>query len=341
MQMTWQHKQSATMDPLPTVQLVSTGGTIAMKRDPVSGAPIPTIDGHDLILSIPEIGRVANVEVLNHSNIASAYLGPPEWIKLTRHIERTLKRPEISGVVVSHGTDTLEETAYWLDLTTMFDKPIVLIGAQRNASEADSDGPRNLFNAVRVAVDSGSRGIGVIVAMNNQISAARDVTKTHTMNVESFKCGDFGFLGSIDPDRIVYSRCSNRRQHLPIVVDEMPSVEIVSMYAGCDGAAMQDAVRRGVRGVVVQALGLGNVNKPLLEAIKFAIASGIVVVISSKVPNGRVLPSYGFEGGGKTLQEAGAIFADDLSPAKARILLMLLLQKSTSTQNEIQSIFSH
>jgi len=338
--MTRQFQHLATMEALPIVQLVSTGGTIAMKRDPASGAPIPTIDGYDLLRSVPEIINFANVEVLNHSNMASAYLGPPEWIKLTRQIESTLKRSEVSGVVISHGTDSLEEAAYWLDLTVNADKPVVLIGAQRHASESDSDGPRNLLSAVRVAVDSESCGKGILVAMNNQIGAARDIVKTHTMNVESFKCGDFGFLGSIDPDRVVYSRCPQRRQHIPILAEDMPLVEIVSMYGGCDGAAMQDAVRRGARGVVVQALGLGNVNKPLFEAIKSAIASGVVVVISSKVPNGRVLPSYGFEGGGKTLQDVGAIFADDLGPAKARILLMLLLQSIEATPSELQAAFS-
>lgn len=336
-----QHQHLATTETLPTVQFVATGGTIAMKRDPVSGAPIPTIDGDDLLLSVPEIAKVANVEVHNHSNIASAYLGPPEWIRLTRQIETTLMRPEITGVVISHGTDSLEETAYWLDLTINSAKPVVLVGAQRNASEVDSDGPRNLLNAVRVAVDAQSSGNGVMVAMNSQISPARNVVKTHTMNVESFKCGDSGFLGSIDPDRVVYSRRPQRRQHIPIILAEMPTVEIVSMYAGCDGAAMKDAVRRGVRGVVVQAFGLGNVNRPLFEAIKSAVASGVAVVISSKVPTGRVLPLYGFEGGGKTLKDVGAIFADDLGPAKARILLMLLLQKNGTTKCEFQAAFNH
>lgn len=334
------NQHSAIKGSLPIVQLVATGGTIAMKRDPISDAPVPAITGDDLLSLVPRISEIANIEVLNHSNIASAYLGPTEWIRLTRLVEKTLVRPEVAGIVVSHGTDSLEETAYWLDLTVKSERPVVLVGAQRNASESDSDGPRNLLSAVRVAVAAESRGCGVMIAMNNQISAARDVVKTHTMNVESFKCGDAGFLGSIDPDRLVYSRSPLRRQHIPIVVEQMPAIELVSMYGGCDGTAVTDAVRRGAKGIVVQALGLGNVNIPLFAAIKSAIAEGVAVVVSSRVPSGRVLPSYGFEGGGKTLKDAGAVFADDLSPAKARILLMLLLQKREATQHDLQAAFS-
>lgn len=325
---------------LPIVQFIATGGTIAMKRDPSTNAPVPAMTGDDLFSSVPGIDEIANIEVLNHSNIASAYMGPTEWGSLTRQVNKTLDRSDVSGVVISHGTDSLEETAYWLDLTVKSGKPVVLVGAQRNASELDSDGPRNLFSAVRVAAGAESRDRGVMVVMNNQISAAREVVKTHTMNVESFKCGDAGFLGEIDPDRLVFSRSPLRRQHIAIAVEKMPAIEIVAMYGGCDGAAVTDAMRRGAKGIVVQAFGLGNVNVPLFTAIKSALAEGVVIVVSSRVPNGRVLPSYGFEGGGKTLKDAGAVFSDDLSPAKARILLMLLLQKGASTQLALQTAFN-
>lgn len=133
---------------LPLVQFVSTGGTIAMRRDPTTNAPVPAITGDDLLSSAPGISEIANIEVLNHSNIPSAYLGPEQWMTLTHQIERTLARPDIVGVIISHGTDSLEETAFWLDLTVKSDKPVVLVGAQRNASEEDSDGPRNLLSAV-------------------------------------------------------------------------------------------------------------------------------------------------------------------------------------------------
>ena len=325
---------------LPVCPLIATGGTIAMKIDPVKKAPVPAISGEDLVATVPEVSKYAKVEVNNVSNVPSDYMDPPRWIALTSEVNRALARPEVAGVIISHGTDTLEETAYWLDLTTNSEKPIILIGAQRNASEPDFDGPRNLLNAVRICVDPQSKGKGAMLAMNNQINAARDVTKTHTSSVETFKSGDFGFLGIVDYDRVVFSRAPLQRQHVPIKTDAMPHVEIVAMYGGADGYLVRAAVEHGAKGIVIQGLGWGNVNLPMFAAIKEAIAKGVPVVITSRVPNGRVLPNYGFEGGGKTLVDAGAVMGDDLSAQKARILLMLLHQDATMGQKELQAAFN-
>jgi len=324
----------------PVVVLLATGGTIAMKIGPVKHAPVPAISGEDLLATVPEVRKYANVEVKNVSNVPSDYMDPVRWTALTGEVNTSLARPEVAGVIISHGTDTLEETAYWLDLTVNSDKPVILIGAQRNASEPDFDGPRNLLNAVRIAVDPQSKGKGAMLAMNSQINAAREVTKTHTSSVETFKSGDFGFLGEVDFDRVVYWREPLRRQHVPIKTDNMPYVEIIPMYGGADGYLVAAAVDHGAKGLVIQGLGWGNVNKPMFAAIKSAIAKGVPVVITSRVPNGRVLPNYGWEGGGKTLVEAGAVMADDLSPQKARILLMLLLQHGVSGQQDIQAAFN-
>lgn len=324
----------------PLVQFIATGGTIAMKIDPVKNAPVPAISGDDLLATVPDVGKFATIQVNNLSNVPSDYMDPPRWMQLTRAVQAALDRPETAGVIVSHGTDTLEETAFWLDLTVKSSKPIVLIGAQRNASSSDFDGPRNLLNAVRIAVDEGARDKGVMLAMNNQINAARYVTKTHTANVETFNSGEFGFLGEVYPDRVIFISAPQRRQHIPIRTEKMPEVEIVAMYGGADGAALRSAVDRGVKGIVVQALGMGNMNMPMYEAVKYAISKNVPVVISTRVPNGRVMPSYGFVGGGKTTFEAGAVMADDLKPAKARILLMLLLQSGVSSQADLQAAFS-
>ncbi|MBV5340851.1 MAG: asparaginase [Deltaproteobacteria bacterium] len=326
------------MAELPVVKLIATGGTIAMKIDPVKKAPVPAISGEDLISTVPEIASVAKIEVENLSNIPSDYMAPDSWVGLQKAVVATLARPEVAGAIVSHGTDTLEESAYFLDLTVASNKPIVLIGAQRNASEKDFDGPRNLFNAARICVTPEATGKGSMIAMNNQINAAREVVKTHTSDVETFKSGDYGFIGSADNDRVIFYRTPTRRQHIPLLQDKLPAVEIISMYAGADGAMINAAVAAGAKGIVVQALGWGNVNKPMFAAIKNAIAKGTSVVISTRVHNGRVLPVYGFEGGGKTLQQAGAIFADNLSPQKARILLMLALQ-TTNKAKDIQKLF--
>lgn len=331
---------SGAQNNLPVCPLIATGGTIAMKIDPVKKAPVPAISGEDLVATVPEVSKYARVEVNNVSNVPSDYMDPPRWIALTNEVNRALARSEVAGVIISHGTDTLEETAYWLDVTISSDKPVVLIGAQRNASEPDFDGPRNLLNAVRICVDPQSKGKGAMLAMNNQINAARDVTKTHTSSVETFKSGDFGFLGIVDYDRIIYSRAPVRRQHVPINAGTMPYVEIVAMYGGADGQLIKAAVDHGAKGIVVQGLGWGNVNLPMFAAIKEAIAKGVPVVITSRVPNGRVLPNYGFDGGGKTLVNVGAVMGDDLSPQKARILLMLLLQDGANNQKDVQEAFN-
>ncbi|NLX18803.1 MAG: asparaginase [Desulfobulbus sp.] len=312
---------------LPVVALIATGGTIAMKIDPVKKAPVPAISGEDLLTTVPEIAEFARIEVQNLSNVASDYMDAARWIGLQKAVVATLARPEVAGVIVSHGTDTLEETAYFLDLTVASEKPIVLIGAQRNASEKDFDGPRNLLNAARICVSPDAKNKGAMIALNNQINAARDVTKTHTSDVETFKSGDFGFLGVVDNDRVLFYRAPLRRQHIALTKDDLPYVEIVTMYGGADGRLIKAAVDGGAKGIVVEALGWGNVNIPMYEAIKEAIEKDVAVVISTRVPNGRVLPVYGFQGGGSTLKEAGAVFADNLTPQKARILLLLALQE--------------
>jgi L-asparaginase len=325
----------------PVVVLIATGGTIAMKIDPVKKAPVPAISGDDLLATVPGVSKYAKVEVNNVSNVPSDYMDPARWVQLSKVVQDTLARPGVSGVIVSHGTDTLEETAFWLDLTVKSDKPVVLIGAQRNASESDFDGPHNLLNAVRIAVDPQALGKGVMLAMNGQINAAREVTKTHTSSVETFKSGDYGFIGVVDNDRVLFARSPLRRQFVPVKADRMPEVEIVAMYGGADGRLLRAAVDSGAKGIVVQALGWGNMNIPMFGAVKYALSKNIPVVIASRVPNGRVLPNYGFEGGGKTLVDAGAVMADDLSPQKARILLMLLLQNGSSGQRDLQAAFSH
>lgn len=324
---------------LPTVKFIATGGTIAMKIDPVKNAPVPAITGDDLLSTVPEVGKFAKIEVSNISNVPSDYMNPERWVQLTKEVQRALDRSDVAGVIVSHGTDTLEETAFWLDLTIQSKKPVVLIGAQRNASVSDFDGPRNLTNAVRIVVNKQSEGKGVMLAMNNQINSARYVTKTHTANVETFNSGVFGFIGEVYPDRVIYAYTPVRRQHIEIKAEKMPTVEIIPMYGGADGVSLKQAVDRGVQGIVIQALGMGNMNESMYEAVKYATSKNVPVVVSTRVQNGRVMASYGFIGGGKTVFDAGAVMADDLRAQKARILLMLLLQQGIKDKKSIQEAF--
>ena len=197
-----------------------------------------------------------------------------------------------------------------------------------------------MLNAVRIAVDKQSRGKGAVIALNDRINAAREVTKAHTSNVETFESGDAGFLGEVNSDRVVYWRSPTRRQHVALTAERMPYVEIVPMYGGADGHLVEAAVAHGARGLVIQSLGMGNVNKPMYRAIQQAIGKGVAVVISTRVPHGRVLPHYGYDGGGQTLVAAGAVMGDDLSPQKARILLMLLLQSGVTAQKDCRPLRS-
>lgn len=329
----------------PVVHFIATGGTIAMKIDPATQGVVPAVSGDDLMQTVPEASAQAKIEVNNFSAMSANYVEPKWWSRLTWTVQAALSRDEVAGVVIAHGTDTMEETAYWLDLTVASDKPVVLTGAQRNASSPDFDGPRNLLNAIRIVVSPDARGKGVMLAMNNQINAARSVTKTHTGDVETFKSGDFGLLGGVWDDRVLFTRAPLRRQHIELAHDtatgaaEMPRVEILAMFGGADGALLRYAVDQGARGIVVQAVGMGNMNVSMYEAVLYALSKDVPVVISTRVPNGRTMPVYGFVGGGKTTVEAGAVMAGDLSPQKARLLLILLLHRGVTSTRELQAAF--
>ncbi|WP_290653315.1 asparaginase [Aquisalimonas sp.] len=316
-------------DEVPVCMMIATGGTIAMRPDPETGAPVPADAGEDLLEAVPAVGDYADIEMYNLSNVPSDYMNPRRWIELQQEVEAALERDEVAGVIVSHGTDTLEETGYFLDLTVDSEKPIALIGALRDAAADDFDGPRNLVGAARVCASEEAMGRGAMLVMNDRIDAARDVRKGHTHAADTFHSGEKGYLGTVEPDELVFHRAPERRQHVPLVDDELPRVDIVMMYGGAEGDKLQSSIDNGAEGVVVQALGWGNVNESLYEAIQDATEAGIPVVISSRSPEGHVRPHYGFDGGGKTLEEAGAVFAGDLLPHKARILLMLAMQHTT------------
>ncbi len=231
------------------------------------------------------------------------------------------------------------ETAYFLDLTVRSDKPVVVVGAQRAASVPDSDGPRNLGDAIRTVILPDSRGLGTLVVLNGEIHAARDVTKTHTWNVATFMSPGFGALGSVEPDGVRYYRAPVRRQQLS-VNGELGRVDIVTNYAGADGRAILGLLEQGgLGGLVVEASGLGNVSSAMHDAIVEAREQGIPVVISTRVHAGRTIPMYVGPGKGVTLREIGCVFADNLSPHKARVLLLVALTH-TNRPDELQEIFS-
>src|SRR3984893_4165077 len=239
----------ADAQKLPTVALLSTGGTIASKHDPLKGGYLPALSGEDLIAAVPAIKTIAQIQVEQISNISSSDMTPEIWIRLAARVNELLARPEIAGIVVTHGTNTLEETAYFLDLTTRSTKPVILVGAERPASDPDSDGPRNLLNAIRVAISPEAVNKGAVVVMNGQINAARDVTKTSTSQVETFRSLEFGELGVVDLQGVRFYRAPLRRQTIAVnSKTQLGNVDIVMSYAGADGRMIRSMVEGSVQG---------------------------------------------------------------------------------------------
>jgi L-asparaginase len=325
---------------LPTVAVLSTGGTIASRQDSVKGGYVPVLSADDLIAAVPAIKEVARIETQEIANISSSDMTARVWLQLSTRINELLSRSEIAGAVVTHGTNTLEETAYFLDLTVTSSKPVVVVGAQRPASDRDTDGPRNLLDAIRVATSPEAADKGVMVVMNGQINAARDVTKTNTSQPETFRSLEFGALGVVDVEVVRFYRSPLRRQTLSADArTALRRVEIVTAYAGADGRAIQSLIRDGdVDGIVVTGLGLGGVPAAMFDAIQDARVKGIPVVVGTRVPTGRIFPLSATKGSALSLKAIGCVLADNLSPQKARILLMLVLGR-TRDSNVIQAYF--
>jgi L-asparaginase len=322
---------------LPTVAIITTGGTIAQKYDADAGGLVPAVSGEALIEAVPALKELARLRVIPLVNIDSRDMTPEIWLRLARLVNDTLADPAVAGVVVTHGTDTMEDTAYLLDLTLASDKPVVLTGAQRDASTPDADGPRNLLNAVRQVVDPHAGGRGVTVTFDSKIYYARPVTKSHTSHVNAFAAGHFGQAGEIDDEQVTWFSRPERRAPFAIP-DQLPKVDLIYAYPGADGGLIDGAAERGGRGIVVCGYGIGNVNLPVFESIERARKKNVHVVLTTRVAEGRVYPVYGGEGGGTSMKNLGVIFGEDLLPWKARILLMLALTV-TDDPEEIQGFF--
>lgn len=259
---------------LPTVAVVTTGGTIAEKTDPKTGSAVPAVTGADLVEAVPELRKIANIAVLNFSNIDSSQMTPEIWARLSRTVDDVLKRPEIQGAVVTHGTDTMAEGAYFLDLTLTSDKPVVFTGAMNDASSPFPDGPGNLLNAVIQVCSPQAQDWGVTVTLNRYVNSARDVRKTQTTNIQTFNSGEKGYLGYIFGGKI---RRFNQRPHrlkLPLP-EKLPRVVYIATYAGADGSLVRHAVDSGAEGLVIDAVGAGNVNAATYHAIQYTLSRSL------------------------------------------------------------------
>ncbi len=329
---------------LPKVAIVTTGGTIVMKTDPKTGGAVPAMSGDELEKSVPGIGKLADIVVIEVTNIDSSQMTPAIWSTLSRKVDEILAKPDIVGAVVTHGTDTMPEGAYFLNLTLKSNKPVVFTGAMNDASSHNPDGPENIYNAVVQVLSPNAKNWGVTVTLDSYINGARAVRKTQTTNVQTFESGEQGYLGYVYAGKVTRFNDRPRRIRLPLPADttkSLPKVPFIYTYAGADGSFVRYAVDSGAQGLVVEGVGAGNVNADVYKAIQYALGKNIPVVISSRVYYGAVEPVYGDIGGGKTLENAGCILAGDLMGTKARLLLMLGIARYGNDTAELRKLFSN
>ena len=328
---------------LPRIAMIGTGGTISS----LGASSLDVLDYPDfgqklgceaLLERFPETRLVADPVPLTFRQVGSTEIGPSEWIELRALIHRiACEDPAVAGFVIPHGTATLEETAFFLNLTLAVARPVVLVGAQRPASALGSDAGMNLVNALRVAGSLEARDKGVLAVLNDEIHAARDVVKTSTYRLQTFRSLDYGALGHVDGDGVHFYR-SPSRKHMPDTqfaasdLGELPRVEIIYSYAGADGALVEAAVAAGARGIVSAGFAPGSPTPQQRTALERAAKTGVVIVQCSRAASGRVAPR-------RRLRESGIVAGEDLSPQKARILLMLALS-TTAEIAAIQQAFS-
>lgn len=306
-----------------------------MKLDE-NGVAMPALSGTEVLSFVSDLPDICTAEVQDYGRFPGPHITPERMWEISELLERELAYPDIDAAVVTHGTDTLEETAYFLDCRHFSEKPIVLVGAMRNSSELSFDGPANLRAAARVATDSAAQGKGVLVVLNQTVHSASDVTKADTQALDTFQSPLFGTLGLVDSDRILFAREPLLRDPLETNRFE-PNVDLIYAAAGSDSRFIDTSRESGARGIVIAGTGRGNVPPAMVPGIQRALDAGLPVVIASRCPRGRVLDTYGYEGSGRDLRNRGVIFSGLLSPVKARIRLMLALGMTESVA-EVKSL---
>jgi L-asparaginase len=326
----------------PKVAFIGTGGTIAsLGAGPLElqdyGATGKVMHADEIVARFPETALVADVIPVRYRNVASPSIDFADWQALVKLCDQLVAdHADLAGIVIGHGTATLEETAYALSLTLKVSVPVVVVGAQRPASALSTDAGLNLVNAIRVAASPEARGLGVLVVLNDEIQAAREVTKTSTLRMQTFRTPDFGVLGHADGDAVAFYRHPLRRCYPDTVFDiralpALPRVDIALAYAGADGTAVRAFMAAGAKGIISAGFAPGFAPPSDFDALKEAVAQGIVVMQCTRAGSGRTFR-------GKRLHEAGFLITDNLTPQKARILLALALSV-TGEPDQIEEMF--
>jgi L-asparaginase len=315
------------------VAIIFTGGTISMKMDEGNHSVVPALSAKEIMANLWNSDLYSQTEIIEFSEVPSPSITPKMMLELSSIIQNLLDRDDIDGAVVVHGTDTLEETAFFLDLVVNSKKPVVVTGSMKSSSELGFDGINNLVSSILVAKSPKSLNKGSLVVMNDQINAASEVTKTNTLTLDTFKSMDFGPLGIVDNMEVIFYRTVNySKKHIDTKSLET-NVHLLKVASGMDSTVLNFLVNElHAKGIVLEALGRGNVPPMMLEGIKNALAKKIPVIICSRCPSGRVLDTYGYVGGGKNLTDLGCILAPSLNGQKARILLMIALSVSSDSK---------
>jgi len=335
---------------LPVVRLVATGGTISNRAG-------GRLTADELVASIPDVRRYATPEAEQFANTSSADITIAQWLQLARRLnELYASRPDLGGLVVTSGTDTLEELAYFLNLTVRDARPVVVVGSMRNPSTLGYEGAANLLEGFRVAASPEAKGKGTLVVLNDEINAAREVTKTDALRLQTFQSRTTGVLGVVDSDRVVFYRASLKRHTAQSEFDvgaltDLPRVDVVMVYQGASGDVIKAIVDQGARGIVIATAGAGATSGTQSEGLAYAAEKGVVVVTTTRTGSGRISGMRGMAATAAGRAGAAATAApapprprrafvggEDLAPVKARILLMLALTK-TKDAAEIQRMF--
>lgn len=305
------------------IQLLTTGGTIASRPGGAARDVVAEMSGEELRAGLHDRLEGIDLSVDDFCRVGSSAIDLPLAFSIARRIAEHVSRPDCDGVVVTHGTDTMEESAFLADLLVGGDKPVVFTGAQKSADAPDTDGPRNIAQAVRLAASPEARGLGAMICFEDEFHAARDVSKTHTSRTDTFRSGEHGKLGEVDgEDVIVHRRPLIRRTYAPARIET--EVELVKLGMGTSDRVIRYLAASGTKAIVIEGFGRGNCMPAMTDAIGEIVAGGVAVIMCSRCPEGRVKPIYG-NGAGKDVARKGGLFAGDLSGVKARILAAVVL----------------
>ena len=319
------------------IAIIFNGGTISMKIDEKIKAAVPSLSAEEIMSMIPGVEEYAEIEAYTFSSMPSPHMTLETMLKLSKFTTELVEREDIDGVVITHGTDTLEETAYLLDLTVRTKKPVVVTGAMRSGSELGYDGPFNLATSICTAISDEAVGRGVLVCFNGELNSASEVTKANSMALNAFRTPNFGPIGIVDNDNVIFYRDANHLEKYDVSKIEK-QVALIKCVVDMDSSYIDYLIEKGYGGIVIEALGRGNVPPKMVEGIKKAIELEIPVVVVSRCFEGRVFESYGYEGGGKQLKNLGVIFGDTLPGQKARIKLILAINSGMNI-HEVAKVF--